>query len=45
MAARRTISVFGFTGEPSEEAMRDNADSTLRDLDADDITTSTRPHR
>ena len=35
-----TISVFGFTGEPPEEAMRDDADCTLRDLDADDITTS-----
>jgi hypothetical protein len=36
-----TISLFGFTGEPPEEAMRDNADCTLRDLDGENITTST----
>ncbi|MDI3315311.1 MAG: hypothetical protein QJR12_13895 [Mycobacterium sp.] len=35
-----TINVFGFTGESPEEAVWDNADCTLRDLDADDITTS-----
>jgi hypothetical protein len=34
-----TISVFGFTGEPPEGIVRENADCTLRDLDASDITT------
>lgn len=36
-----TITVFGFTGEPPEEVMREHADCTLRGLGADDITTST----
>ena len=34
-----TISVFGFTGIPSEGVVRNNADCTLRDLAAVDIIT------
>lgn len=33
--------MFGFTGEPPDAVVRDNADRTLRDLDAEDIQTST----
>jgi len=33
-----TISVFGFTGIPPEDVVRNNADCTLRDLDAVDVT-------
>jgi hypothetical protein len=36
-----TISAFGFTGNPPGKALRDNADCTLRDLDASEITIST----
>ncbi|MBO0885172.1 MAG: hypothetical protein J2P17_33565 [Mycobacterium sp.] len=36
-----TISVFRFTGISPDGVVRDNADCTLRDLDAEDITTST----
>jgi hypothetical protein len=34
-----TISVFGLNGIPPVEIVRDNVDCTLRDLDANDITT------
>ncbi len=34
-----TISVFGFTGHPTDEVVRNNADRTLRDLAATGITT------
>jgi hypothetical protein len=34
-----TITVFGFTGIPNLDDVRRNADCTLRDLDADAITT------
>jgi hypothetical protein len=36
-----TISIFGFTGDPPAEVVRVNADSTLRDLGAEDIQTQT----
>lgn len=38
-AACETISVFAFTGVPPVDVVRDNADCTLRDLDAASITT------
>lgn len=34
-----TISVFGFTGNPPDDVVRDNADRTLRDLGATGIKT------
>jgi hypothetical protein len=33
-----TITVFGFTGIPPEDVVRDNADRTVRDLGATGIT-------
>jgi hypothetical protein len=36
-----TISVFAFTGVPPQDVVRENSDCTLRDLDADSITTYT----
>lgn len=35
----KTITVFGFTGIPPEDVVRENADRTLRDLAATGITT------